>query len=105
MDALALLVLSLGTFRLAHLLSHEPGPGHVLDRLHRATGAIYDAREERWRGSGFFAEVLSCPLCLSLWIAPVLFGIWLLGPVGQGLLTILAIAGASSAIHLAVSAR
>ncbi len=47
----------LGVWRITHLLNAEDGPGDAVVRLRRAAG------------TGFWASVLDCFQCLSLWIA------------------------------------
>jgi hypothetical protein len=47
----------LGVWRITHLLNAEDGPWDAVVRLRRAVGA------------GFWASVLDCFQCLSLWIA------------------------------------
>lgn len=52
------------TWRLTHLLAHEAGPWDIFGRLRRAIG------------TGFFAELVNCFYCLSLWIAaPLSFAV------------------------------
>jgi hypothetical protein len=52
-------------WRVTHLLNAEDGPWDLLVRL------------RRWVGQGFFAKLLDCFYCLSLWISAPLA--WLLG--------------------------
>ncbi|WP_189047555.1 hypothetical protein [Aliidongia dinghuensis] len=47
----------LAVWRLTHLLHAEDGPGNVLASLRRAAG------------QGFWASLLDCFYCLSLWLA------------------------------------
>ena len=55
----------LSVWRVTHLLVAEDGPGQILVKLRRRAG------------EGFFASLLDCFYCLSLWIAAPLA--WLLG--------------------------
>jgi hypothetical protein len=48
---------TLGVWRITHLLNAEDGPWDAVIRLRRAAG------------EGFWAAVLDCYQCLSLWIA------------------------------------
>jgi hypothetical protein len=47
----------LATWRLTHLLNAENGPWKII------------ARVREWRPEGILHELLSCFLCLSVWIA------------------------------------
>ena len=55
--ALEFAVASLATWRLAHLLAAEDGPGDVVVRLRDGAG-------ETWAG-----ELMDCFYCLSVWVA------------------------------------
>jgi hypothetical protein len=69
----------LATWRVAHLLAREDGPGDVLVSLRR-------------RVSGGFGRMLDCIYCLSLWIsAPI--ALWLTHDPLEWLVTMLAISG------------
>ena len=52
-----LIIGTLSVWRVTHLLAAEDGPWQVMVRLRRQAG------------SGFFAELLDCFYCLSIWIA------------------------------------
>jgi hypothetical protein len=54
---MALLIAILACWRVTHLLNAEDGPGEILVHLRRAAG------------TGFFAQLLDCFYCLSLWTA------------------------------------
>ncbi len=54
---LRLLMASLVTWRLTHLLAYEDGPGDAVAVLRRRLG------------SGFFGSLIDCFQCLSLWTA------------------------------------
>jgi hypothetical protein len=58
----------LAVWRVTHLLAHEDGPWEMVVRLRRAARA------------GFWAELLDCFYCLSVWIAAP-FALW----IGEGL--------------------
>jgi len=59
-----LVLASLATWRLTHLLAKEDGPADIFFRL------------RRWVGNGFFGQVLDCFYCLSLWVAaPTAFAV------------------------------
>lgn len=70
MDFLALLILSLATWRISIMLVREAGPFSVFRRLrelsgitHDADGAVLTVPADR-----FFAGLFSCVWCASVWI-------------------------------------
>ena len=85
--ALGFVVVTLAVWRVTHLLVEENGPGHVFARLRAAAGT-----------SGFWASLLGCFYCLSLWVAlPLSWGLsddW-----GQRIIVWLALSGASCLIE------
>ena len=80
---------ALAVFRLAHMLWWENGPFDIFDWLRSKVGIRWAITEEYQGGWGysssgwhspevlegrtsngsFLAELLNCPLCLSIWIA------------------------------------
>jgi hypothetical protein len=52
-----LILAVLAVWRVTHLLNAEDGPWDVIFRL------------RRWAGTGFWASLMDCFYCLSLWIA------------------------------------
>lgn len=66
---LALALAVLATWRVTHLLAREDGPFKLLARL------------RVWVGTGFFASLMDCFACLSLWTAAPLA--WLLASDGR----------------------
>ena len=52
-----LILAVLAVWRVTHLLHAEDGPWNLVFRL------------RRWVGSGFFAELMDCFYCMSLWVA------------------------------------
>jgi hypothetical protein len=61
---MALVVATLATWRLCHLVAHEDGPLDFVVRLRRRAG------------NGQLGALMDCPYCLSLWWAAPLAG-WL----------------------------
>ena len=57
MEFYELIIGTLGVWRLSHLLSEEVGPAQVFARLRRRAG------------NGFRGQLLSCFLCVSVWVA------------------------------------
>ena len=67
---LALFVQSLATARLVRLLVEEEGPGKVFEGLRTAIGIdAYGGHDE----DDQLACLFSCPWCLGLWVAPIIF--------------------------------
>jgi hypothetical protein len=64
MNRFYFIISALAVWRLTHLLGKEDGPFDL----------IYLMRQKA--GTGFFAKLLDCFYCLSIWIA-LPFGIWL----------------------------
>ena len=70
------------TWRITHLLSKEDGPFDIIYLLRKKAG------------TGFFAKLLDCFYCLSIWIALPL-GIWLGNIWWEKILYWLALSGAA----------
>ena len=66
---LALLIATLATWRLSHLVAHEDGPFDAVVRLRTRAG------DNAW------GRLMDCPYCLSLWFALPGAG-WLLHAYG-----------------------
>lgn len=69
---LRFIIYALAVYRFTLLLHEDDGPGHIFTRLRAmlgvqhgvsADGEMYTVIE------GFWAEVVSCPYCLSGWIS------------------------------------
>lgn len=70
------LLIGLGAWRLAALLAYERGPYGVLVRFRERLGFEHDenGRPNTWPGD--WREVFSCVWCLSIWTAPLMWGLW-----------------------------
>lgn len=80
----------LSVWRVTHLLQAEDGPGDMVVRVRRLLG------------NGFWADLLNCFYCLSLWVA-VPFA-WLIGgSLQEQLLLILALSGAAILLERATA--
>ncbi|MBC8459297.1 MAG: DUF1360 domain-containing protein [Deltaproteobacteria bacterium] len=67
---LSIFVQSLAIARLLKLLVEEEGPWKVFERFRSAIGIdAYGGHDEDNQLAGLF----SCPWCLGLWVAPVIF--------------------------------
>jgi hypothetical protein len=73
-----LLIYGLAVYRVTHLLCYERGPLDVFDWLRSKAGieevtTYMIGRQPRTATErvaiGFWAELLSCPLCLSVWLS------------------------------------
>lgn len=97
------ILLALATFRLSHMIAMEEGPWHIFERIHILLGAKSDITGQRWTaGQNVLAKLLSCPLCLSVWVGIVLAVVFIRGPVLDVLLVAVAVSGASCALEMLV---
>lgn len=89
MDNLTIIIAILATWRLSAMLSYETGPFNIFILLREMAGIVHDDDGKKIVvPESFFAELLDCVWCLSVWIGgamaiglffyPVLF--WLLLP-------------------------
>ncbi len=78
---------ALAAYRLTHLFVYEDGPFGIFDWFRSKVGITVRTKEvmvtdnETWttdivlqdvvHAEGFWAELLTCPLCLSVWFAAV----------------------------------
>lgn len=87
MTTLDAILLALATYRVATDLAWEDGPVELYSRLRSAVYTRFGDRH--WASEG-----VSCPICLSFWIAPLLlFVAW---PWLPWLVSWLAVAGAAA---------
>jgi len=63
-----LILYILAVWRLSSLLVREEGPGDIFGKLRSKAGVKYDAHSRPY-GENFLAKLLSCVLCVSLWIS------------------------------------
>lgn len=74
-----LLLLTLATWRMTHLLVYEDGPWHLVARLRYALGVRYDAHSHAYADT-MFGKLLLCVWCASLWVGVALTLLYLLLP-------------------------
>lgn len=81
---LRLLLYALAVVRVTHMLWWENGPFDVFDWLRAKAGisvsrlGLEDGFKNLRYADGFWAELLNCPLCLSVWLAvPATVAYWL----------------------------
>ena len=92
------ILLTLATFRISHMVAMEEGPWHLFERLHLLLGAKVDITGQHWTaGNNVLAKLMSCPLCLSVWVGLVLAVVFVRGSILDVLLVAVAASGASSA--------
>lgn len=67
---LAIIILSLATWRLAVMFAKETGPFHIFEKLRIWSGIQHDQDGNVLVvPNKFFAELLSCVWCASVWCA------------------------------------
>lgn len=77
-----LLIYGLATWRLASLFVQEDGPFDVFVKLRELAGIEHDENKEPYIiPDNFFAGILSCVWCCSMWAALLWGVIYLLFPV------------------------
>jgi len=70
MTLLEFAILGLATWRISALLSKEAGPFDVFKRIRKKAGIIHDENDDVFMvPHNFFAELLSCVWCTSIWVA------------------------------------
>ncbi len=99
-DPFRFAILALAVFRLAHMIALENGPGGIFRRLRVLAGAVYTVTGF-WTATSFFGTLLICPLCVSVWVALVLYFLVILAPVAWPLVLVLALSGAACLVELA----
>ena len=59
----------LAVWRMSKLVTEEEGPGMIFSRLRELSGAEYQGLPEQWDVLTWYAKLLQCPYCLSVWVA------------------------------------
>lgn len=95
-----LVMLSLATFRISHMVAEEDGPADVCRIIKQWAGATWSHEAGCWVATGFVGRLITCPLCLSVWVAAFVYTLVALAPVAWPLVAVAAISGASCAIEL-----
>lgn len=94
------LILALATWRISALLTKEAGPFHIFEKLRERSGITHDADGQvQMIPSKFFAELLSCVWCASIWVATGWVVLYVLAP---DVATILALPFALSTVAILV---
>lgn len=99
MDWLALAVLGLATWRLSSMLVREDGPAYMLRGLRELTGITHDdGGAIVMIPDRFFAQLLSCVYCASMWVGTFWVIFWLIFPaVAVGLASVFALSAVAVA--------
>ena len=84
------IVSTLAVWRLTHLFGKEDGPFDIIFLIRKKAG------------TGFFAKLLDCFYCLSIWMA-LPFGIWLGANWLQKIILWLALSGAACLLEQATT--
>lgn len=66
-----ILLLVLGTWGAVWLLVYGAGPAAILARFRQWVGVRYDESDGHRYGENWVADLFNCPVCLSVWVAPV----------------------------------
>ena len=59
----------LAVWRMSKLVTEEEGPGMIFSYLRELSGAEYQGVPEQWDLLPWYAKLLQCPYCLSVWVA------------------------------------
>lgn len=82
MDSLTLIIAILATWRLSAMLSYEAGPFNVFIEIRELAGIIHDDfGQKNIVPPTFWAELLDCVWCLSVWIGAFVAVLVWLNPV------------------------
>lgn len=81
MNTITFVIFSLASWRIANLFVWESGPFHIFIKIRERTGIIHDKNGEPYQyPNSFFANLLSCVWCSSVWVGFGWFLFWLLLP-------------------------
>jgi hypothetical protein len=81
MTLVAVIILSLATWRISSLLTKEAGPFAVFKRARELTGITHDDNGDIVMiPDRFFAQLLSCVWCTSVWVAIGWVILWVILP-------------------------
>jgi hypothetical protein len=75
-----ILIYCLAVWRVSSLFVRESGPAFVFKRLREKAGIVHDGEEVALIPDTFFAQVLSCVWCFSIWAAFFWTAFWLVSP-------------------------
>lgn len=72
----AAILIGLGAFRLSYMLSVEDGPQDIFKRLRRRLGVP----DEGWVSDDLVPLLITCILCLSVWMTAAVALLWWIEP-------------------------
>ncbi len=75
------LLIGLAAWRLSALLSYERGPFDIFQRFRNLLGYTHDDSGVPSSWPDGWREILSCPWCLSPWMAAACYGLWVWQPL------------------------
>lgn len=101
-NTLDLVIISLATFRLAHLLTYDKVFGFVR-HFFLEESREGDAKPTRV-ASRVAYEMLECLWCTGIWAALIVFTVYLLGVWGQFVVMVFAVAGAAAVLQVITKA-
>ncbi len=91
-------IIVLATWRVTHMVSKEDGPGGVCRKFREWTGAR-ETINFGWESDTFFGKLVTCFFCLSLWVAGLIYVVYVWLPWLWWAILILAISGAASLLQ------
>jgi hypothetical protein len=81
MNWINILVFGMATWRISALLTKETGPFHIFEKLRKHAGIVHDADGlVVMIPHKFFAELLSCVWCASIWVGSFWVIFWFVSP-------------------------
>lgn len=81
-DFISLTIFGLATWRAASMLVLETGPWRIFIRVREWSGITHDENDEVMMiPDWFFAGILSCVWCCSMWVGAFWMIIWLIVPL------------------------
>lgn len=81
MTTATIVIFGLATWRVSSLLVGEDGPFYIFRKIREKFGITHDENGKPLAiPDGFFAQLLSCVFCASIWIGTGWLVFWLLSP-------------------------
>jgi hypothetical protein len=80
MTTLEFIVYCMATWRISSLLVNEAGPFDVFVKIREAFGIKHNEKIPYEYPETFFAQLLSCVWCVSIWVAAFIVLLWLVIP-------------------------
>lgn len=80
MEINTIVILGLATWRISSLLVNENGPFHVFRKIREMAGIKYQDDFKYLVPSTFFAELLDCVWCSSVWVSFFVAALYFVSP-------------------------